>query len=108
MTHSVSPAPATPLAVPKGRRRARRVIPGFGLGMGITLFWLGLIVLVPLAGLFLKAAGLGVGGIWQIWSEPRVLANGPGRPKRMGSSTQRTVAPASASEPRPIATSRAA
>ena len=74
MTHSVSPAPATPLAVPKGRRRARRVIPGFGLGMGITLFWLGLIVLVPLAGLFLKAAGLGVGGIWQIWSEPRVLA----------------------------------
>ena len=42
--------------------------------MGITLFWLSLIVLVPLAGLFLKAAGLGVGGIWQIWSEPRVLA----------------------------------
>ncbi|WP_275452830.1 MULTISPECIES: sulfate ABC transporter permease subunit CysT [Stenotrophomonas] len=62
------------MAAPKGRRRARRVIPGFGLGMGITLFWLGLIVLVPLAGLFLKAAGLGVGGIWQIWSEPRVLA----------------------------------
>lgn len=74
MAHPVSPAPASPLAVPKGRRRARRVIPGFGLGMGITLFWLGLIVLVPLAGLFLKAAGLGVGGIWQIWSEPRVLA----------------------------------
>ena len=49
-------------------------MPGFGLGMGITLFWLGLIVLVPLAGLFLKAAGLGVGGIWQAWSEPRVLA----------------------------------
>ena len=74
MAHPVSPAPASPLAVPKGRRRARRVIPGFGLGMGITLFWLGRIVLVPLAGLFLKAAGLGVGGIWQIWSEPRVLA----------------------------------
>ena len=74
MAHPVSPAPASPLAVPKGRRRARRVIPGFGLGMGITLFGLGLIVLVPLAGLFLKAAGLGVGGIWQIWSEPRVLA----------------------------------
>ena len=74
MTHPVSPAPASPLAAPKGRRRARRVIPGFGLGMGITLFWLGLIVLVPLVGLFLKAAGLGVGGIWQIWSEPRVLA----------------------------------
>ncbi len=42
--------------------------------MGITLFWLGLIVLIPLAGVFLKAAGLGIGGIWQIWTEPRVLA----------------------------------
>ena len=74
MTASSHPLPAAPLAPPTGRRRARRVIPGFGLGMGITLFWLSLIVLVPLAGLFLKAAGLGVGGIWQIWSEPRVLA----------------------------------
>ncbi len=42
--------------------------------MGITLFWLGLIVLVPLAGVFLRAAGLGVDGIWRIWSEPRVLS----------------------------------
>jgi len=42
--------------------------------MGITLFWLGLIVLVPLAGVFLRAAGLGLDGIWRIWSEPRVLS----------------------------------
>ncbi len=55
-------------------RRPPRVLPGFGLGMGITLFWLGLIVLVPLAGVFLRAAGLGVDGIWRIWSEPRVLS----------------------------------
>ncbi len=60
--------------LPPRARRQRRVLPGFGLGMGITLFWLGLIVLIPLAGVFLKAAGLGVGGIWQIWTEPRVLA----------------------------------
>lgn len=61
-------------AVPPRPRRRRRVLPGFGLGMGITLFWLGLVVLIPLAGIFLKAAGLGVAGIWQVWSEPRVLA----------------------------------
>ncbi len=42
--------------------------------MGITVFWLGLIVLIPLAGVFLRAAGLGVDGIWRIWSEPRVLS----------------------------------
>ncbi|KQN99527.1 MAG: sulfate ABC transporter permease subunit CysT [Stenotrophomonas nitritireducens] len=49
-------------------------MPGFGVGMGITVFWLGLIVLIPLAGVFLRAAGLGVDGIWRIWSEPRVLS----------------------------------
>ncbi|WPU56763.1 sulfate ABC transporter permease subunit CysT [Stenotrophomonas acidaminiphila] len=64
-------ANAAALAPP---RRPSRVLPGFGLGMGITLFWLGLIVLVPLAGVFLRAAGLGVDGIWRIWSEPRVLS----------------------------------
>jgi len=34
------------------------VIPGFGITFGVTLFWLGLIVLIPLAGLFLKSATL--------------------------------------------------
>jgi sulfate transport system permease protein len=40
-----------------GRRR-RTVIPGFGLTMGTTLFWLSLIVLIPLAALFLKTTEL--------------------------------------------------
>ncbi|HET6395322.1 MAG TPA: sulfate ABC transporter permease subunit CysT [Pseudoxanthomonas sp.] len=48
-------------------------MPGFGLSLGITLAWLGLIVLVPLAGVFLRSAGLGWDGLWQVWSEPRVL-----------------------------------
>lgn len=50
------------------------MLPGFGVGMGITVFWLGLVVLLPLAGILLRAAGLGVDGIWRIWGEPRVLA----------------------------------
>ncbi len=54
--------------------RARRVLPGFGLGLGITVFWLGLIVLLPMLGIAFKAAHLGLGNIWQTWSEPRVLA----------------------------------
>ncbi|MCD7099801.1 sulfate ABC transporter permease subunit CysT [Stenotrophomonas sp. MMGLT7] len=52
----------------------RRVIPGLGLSLGITLAWLGLIVLIPLLGVFVKASGLGWAGLWQVWSEPRVLA----------------------------------
>jgi sulfate transport system permease protein len=53
---------------------ARRVLPGFGLSLGITLAWLGLIVLMPLAAVFLKATGLGIPGLWDIWSDPRVAS----------------------------------
>ncbi|MEZ5544779.1 MAG: sulfate ABC transporter permease subunit CysT [Lysobacteraceae bacterium] len=55
-------------------RMARRVLPGFGLSLGITLAWLSLIVLMPLAAVFLKAAGLGVSGLWEIWSDARVAS----------------------------------
>ena len=32
----------------------RNTLPGFGLTMGLTLTWLSVIILIPLAGLFLK------------------------------------------------------
>src|SRR5690349_19274137 len=51
----------------------RRVIPGFGLTIGIALAYLSLIVLLPLAGVFWKTAELGVDGIWKVWSDSRVL-----------------------------------
>ena len=56
------------------RKRRRNVIPGFGLSLGITFVWLGLIVLIPLLGVFIKTSGLGWSGIWHVWSEPRVLS----------------------------------
>ena len=54
--------------------RRRRVLPGFGLTLGYTLTWLALIVLIPLAGVFLKAAELGWTGLWAVWTDARVLA----------------------------------
>jgi sulfate/thiosulfate transport system permease protein len=39
-------------------RRRRSVIPGFGLTLGLTVSWLSLIVLIPLAALFLKTSEL--------------------------------------------------
>ena len=33
-------------------------MPGFGLSMGLTLTWLSLLILIPLAGLFVKTADL--------------------------------------------------
>jgi sulfate/thiosulfate transport system permease protein len=56
------------------RKIPRSPIPGFSLTLGFTLFWLGLIVLIPLAGVFFKAATLGPAEIWQIVSSDRVLA----------------------------------
>ncbi|MBN8525027.1 MAG: sulfate ABC transporter permease subunit CysT [Planctomycetes bacterium] len=51
-----------------------RVLPGFGISLGITLLWLGLLVILPLAALAAKAAGMGWHDLWQVWSEPRVIA----------------------------------
>jgi sulfate transport system permease protein len=49
-------------------------LPGFGLTLGYTLLYLSLIVLIPLAALLDKSAGLGVGGILAIAMEPQVAA----------------------------------
>jgi len=57
------------------RLHRRRAIPGFGLTLGITLSYLSLIVLIPLAGVFVKASGLGLDGLWQTLGSERVLAS---------------------------------
>src|SRR5258706_14387810 len=53
---------------------SRRVIPGFGLSLGYAMTYLGLLVLLPMAALALRAAGLGPEGIWQAIGSARVLA----------------------------------
>ncbi|MGH6865485.1 MAG: sulfate ABC transporter permease subunit CysT [Methyloceanibacter sp.] len=50
------------------------VIPGFGLALGFALTYLGLIVLIPLAAMVLKAATLGFAGFWEIVTNPRTMA----------------------------------
>jgi sulfate transport system permease protein len=54
-------------------KTSRSVLPGFGLSLGFTLTYLSLLVLIPLAALFLGAAGLGVQGIVRELSSARVL-----------------------------------
>ncbi len=51
------------------------VLPGFGLAMGYTLFYLSLIVLIPLAGTFLKTATLTWAQFWETVASPRALAS---------------------------------
>ena len=56
-------------------RPRRSVLPGFGPAMGYTLFYLSLIVLLPLAALALRSAALSWDGFWATVTEPRVLAS---------------------------------
>ncbi|MHB1400250.1 MAG: sulfate ABC transporter permease subunit CysT [Trichloromonadaceae bacterium] len=51
------------------------VLPGFSLTFGYTIFYLSLIVLVPLSALFLKTTALGWSQFWQIVTDPRVVAS---------------------------------
>jgi sulfate transport system permease protein len=55
-------------------RNSRTILPGFGLSLGFTLAYLGLIVLVPLSAAFVRTAGMSwhdfVGAVWS----PRVIA----------------------------------
>ncbi len=57
------------------RFKQHSVLPGFGLGLGYSLFWLCLIVLLPLAALVLKSALLGLDTFWATVTTERVLAS---------------------------------
>jgi sulfate transport system permease protein len=60
---------------PITRRRWRPgVLPGFGPTLAITVTYLSLLVLIPLAALVIKTAGLGWGQFWATISAPRALA----------------------------------
>ena len=48
-------------------------MPGFGLTMGLTLTWLSVIILIPLAGLFLKTLELSPAQFWEILTSRRTL-----------------------------------
>lgn len=58
-----------------GSLRKETVIPGFGLTLGLTLLYLGLIVLLPLAALIIRSAGMGWDGFVAAAFTPRALAS---------------------------------
>jgi sulfate/thiosulfate transport system permease protein len=57
------------------KRKQHRVLPGFGLSMGYTLVYLSLIILIPIAVLFLKASTISLAEFWETVTEPRVVAS---------------------------------
>ena len=51
------------------------VLPGFGLAMGFTVFYLSLIVLIPLGAAFLNTFAMGWTVFWETVTGPRALAS---------------------------------
>jgi sulfate transport system permease protein len=49
-------------------------LPGFGLTMGFTLFYLGAVVMIPFGGLILRALELSWADLWHLATTPRALA----------------------------------
>jgi sulfate/thiosulfate transport system permease protein len=56
-------------------RTSRSVLPGFGLSLGITCTYLGLLVLLPLATVFTRSAELTWPGFRDVITNPRVVAS---------------------------------
>jgi sulfate/thiosulfate transport system permease protein len=51
------------------------VIPGFGLTMGFTLFYMSMLILIPLGGLVFFTTSMGWDGFWQSITDPRVVSS---------------------------------
>lgn len=59
----------------KNRVVQRSILPGFGLTMGFTVLYLSVIVLIPLAAVFLKATSGGWDQLWATVTDARVIAS---------------------------------
>ena len=66
---------ATTMTSSSGGNSASRVIPGFRLSLGITLLYLGLIVLIPLSAVFLKTFTMTAEAFWGAVTSERVVAS---------------------------------
>lgn len=59
----------------KKKKALIRVLPGFDLALGFTVFYLGLIVLIPLSAVFLKTFTMTPEAFWAAVSSERVVAS---------------------------------
>jgi sulfate transport system permease protein len=56
------------------RLKTRGVLPGFGLSLGYTVLYVGLLVLLPLSAMIIKASSLGPSEFWSKVTDDRALA----------------------------------
>ncbi|TWH47482.1 sulfate ABC transporter permease subunit CysT [Sporomusa sp. KB1] len=51
------------------------ILPGFGLTVGFTMLYLGLLVLIPLSTIMVKTVGMGWPHFWEVITAPRLVAS---------------------------------
>jgi sulfate/thiosulfate transport system permease protein len=56
-------------------KKHHNVLPGFNLSLGFTIFYLSLIVLIPLSAAFIKTSSLSLHEFWIAIASPRVVAS---------------------------------
>ncbi|MGV8906289.1 MAG: sulfate ABC transporter permease subunit CysT [Acetobacterium sp.] len=57
-----------------GLKKKKRVIPGFGISMGITMTFLSLIVLIPLVSIVITSSKMDITQFFQVITDPRIVA----------------------------------
>lgn len=72
---SAVPIPAAAPVTFKSRSAPFRVMPGFNLSLGFTIFYLALIVLIPLSAVFLKTFTMSWEHFWSTVTSERVMAS---------------------------------
>ena len=55
-------------------KRGVRVIPGFGISLGVTLSMLGILVLIPLASIFISASQLSLAEFMEVVTSRQVIS----------------------------------
>ena len=73
-----APLPNTPAALRPRRAwllRSHSVLPGFSLSMGVTVLYLSLVMLIPLAAVFVTTSQLGWARFWSIATDAQVVAS---------------------------------
>lgn len=68
MSHSATAVARRPRA-----GRSKRVLPGFGLSLGISLLFVSLVLLLPVTGLVVETAGMSWDQFWFVITDPRVV-----------------------------------
>ena len=55
--------------------KRKSVLPGFGLSLGFTMFYISLLVILPLSMIFINSVSVEWSKIWETISDPRVMAS---------------------------------